>query len=322
MADMGTASNIIQQESHKKIATWSNTWARMKADKFRYFLILPGLLYFIVYKYIPIYGILAAFQKFNLIKGISGSEWIGFRHFESMFLYGDFQSAIVNTIVISLMKLITIYVWAIIMSLLLYELKDSVFKKAVQTISYLPHFLSWVALYGIFMVILSPQTGSLIKLLHFIGVQAPDMFTDPRYFRWLLTLSNLWREAGWCTIIYVAALTSIDPGIFEAAIIDGANRLQRAWYISIPGILPIITIMLILSIGHILNENLEQILQFYNPIVKPVSQVFETIVYEKGMQGMNYGYATAVGLFQSTAGLILTLFANWASKKAGQDGLW
>ena len=203
---------------------------------------------------------------------------------------------------------------------LLYE--EGVFKKTLQTISYLPHFLSWVAIYGIFMVILSPQSGTLIKLMQIMGLQPVDFFTDPRYFRWLLTLSNIWREVGWSTIIYLAALASIDPGTFEAAVIDGANRFQRAWYISIPGILHIITIMLILSIGHILNENLEQILQFYNPIVKPVSQVFETIVYEKGMQGMNYGYATAVGLFQSTAGLILTLFANWAAKKAGQDGLW
>lgn len=301
---------------------WKKLWAQIKLHRFRYLLLLPGLIFFIIYKYIPMYGIIIAFKKYNFMKGIWKSPWIGLQNFDTLFRYGDFQRAFINTIVISVMKICVIYFFTIITALLLNELKDGLFKRGVQTISYMPHFLSWVAIYGIFVNILSPESGSFIRLLISLGLPKIDFFTDPIVFRITLVFSELWKSLGWNTIIYLAALSGIDPELYEAAYMDGANRFRRMLHVSLPGILPIIVIMLILNTGKIMDENLQQILQFSNPLVTQVSDVFETIVYRKGIQEANYSYATAVGLFKSSVSLILTLFVNQVAKKAGQEGLW
>lgn len=302
----------------------SNTsiWNSIKKDRLRYLLILPGLIFFIVYKYVPIYGLLAAFKDYRLADGIWNSKWNDFYHFKTMFLYGDFQRALRNALIISFMKIFFGFLCTIILALLVNELREGMFKKIAQTISYLPNFMSWVVVYGFFLYMFSSNTGVVTKVFATLGLSMPDLFNDPGLFRWTLTISNIWKSVGWGTIVYIAALAAIDPQLHEAAIIDGASKLQRIWHISLAGILPMIILMLILNIGGVLYENLEQILQFYNPIVRPISEVFETIVYEKGIRDMNYGYTTAVGLFQSIVGLVLTLAADKTSKKLGQDGLW
>lgn len=297
-------------------------WAKIKANRFRYAIILPGALFFLIYRYIPMGGLVMAFQKYNPIKGISGSEWVGLDNFRMMFEYGDFSRAIVNTIVISFSKMAASYFCTVSFALLLNEIQTTWFKKTVQTISYAPNFLSWVTVYGIASILFSPQNGLITNLTTNLGLPMIDLFTDPSTFRFTLVFTALWKGVGWGTIIYIAGLAGVDPTLYEAAIVDGAGRFKRMIHISLPALMPLLVIQMILSIGNIMNENLDQLLMFQNPIVYEVSDVFETIVYRQGMENMQYGYASAVGFFQSTCAVILTLTANWIAKRMGQEGIW
>ncbi|MFH5181252.1 ABC transporter permease [Paenibacillus sp. TAB 01] len=285
--------------------------------KYYYLLMLPGLLYFLIFKYIPMGGILIAFKDYKLAKGIFDSPWSGFKWFEILFQTEDFWLALRNTVIISFYKLIFGFPAPIALALLLNEVMSSAFKRIIQTIVYFPHFLSWVVLGGMMFTLLSPTTG----ILSLFGVSNSPVM-QPEHFRSLLVWSNIWKETGWGTIIYLAAMAGINPELYEAARMDGANRLQLVRYVTLPSIASTIVILLILRTGHILSAGFDQVFILYNPLVYSVADILDTYVYRVGLTMGRYPLAAAAGLFQSAVGLLLLLFSNMLSKRLGGSGLW
>jgi putative aldouronate transport system permease protein len=287
--------------------------------KHKYYLILlfPGIVYFLLLHYWPMFGVVIAFKDFRLMEGITGSSWAGFKWFRILFDAPDFWIALRNTLIISFYKLLFNFPAPIVLALLLNEVYHSVFKRFVQTIVYFPHFMSWVILSGILVSLLSSNSG----LLDFLGLSTSPLM-DPAKFRGLLVLSDLWKEVGWGTIIYLAAISGINPELYDAAKIDGANRLQLIRYVTLPSIMGTIVILLILRTGHILHVGFDQIFVLYNPLVYNVADVLDTYVYRVGITMGRYSFATAAGLFQSVVGLILLLITNYAAKRLGEDGIW
>ncbi|MRN54692.1 ABC transporter permease [Paenibacillus monticola] len=287
-------------------------------------MVLPALLFIIVFSYIPMYGVLMAFQDYNLFKGFAGSPWVGFKHFEMFFKAPEFWTIIRNTIVISLLKLLIGFPAPIILALMLNEIKSRVFKRTVQTISYLPHFLSWVIVSGFVMSMLSTENGSVNMLLQKLSlIQDPVNFLSlPKYFWSILVTTGVWKEIGFSSIVYLAAIAGVDPHMHEAAAIDGASRLRQMFSITLPSILPVIIIFLILAVGNLLSAGFEDILLLgSNPVLRDVGDVIDTYVYRIGIQNNRYSYATAAGLFKSLIGVFLLVGANYAARKSG-NSLW
>lgn len=285
--------------------------------KYYYILLLPGIIYFVIFKYVPMYGVTIAFKNFQLSKGVLESPWIGTKWFSILMSNPDFWIAFRNTILISFYKIFFCFPAPIILSLLLNEVRFKYFKKAVQTIVYMPYFITWVMMSGILFSMLSPDTG----IISLFGVKTSPL-TQPEHFRQLLVWSEMWKGSGWGTIIYLAAITGINPEYYEAAIIDGASRLQRIRYITLPCIKSTIVVMLILRTGGILYAGFDQIYNLYNPSVYNVSDILDTYVYRNGLATGKYSLATAAGLFQSVAGIIMLLLTNWLSHRMGEEGLW
>ena len=285
-------------------------------------MLLPAVAYYIVFKYIPMYGATLAFKNFQILKGIMGSPWVGLQHFERLFSMGSFFTVVRNTFVISFYKLLFGFPAPIIFAILLSELKHLRFKKTVQTISYLPHFLSWVVLASIFIQFFSPSIGPFNYILRFLGFSDIYVLTSPKFFRSLLVVTSVWKSFGWGSIIYLASLGGIDSELYEAAHIDGANRFQRIIHVTIPGLTPVITIMLILTVGQLLNDDFDQILNMYNPAVYSVADVISTYVYRVGLLQVNYSLATAVGLFKNVLAFTLILITNSITKRVNDYGLW
>lgn len=290
-----------------------------------YILLLPGLLYYILFKYIPMFGLMIAFKDFMPFEGIEGilsSGWVGFKHFERFFASSYSWEIIRNTFLISFYKILFGFPAPIVLALLINEVRATKFKKIVQTISYLPHFLSWVVVAGLVRTLLSGP-GSLVNgIIEYFGGEEIFFLGDSRYFRSILVLSSIWQSVGWGTIIYLAAMSGINPQLYEAATIDGASWFQRIKHVTVPGIMPVITIMLILRVGGILNAGFQQIFLLYSPMVYDVSDVISTHVYRVGLKGMNYSYGTAIGLFKSVIALVFILGTNMFAKKLGQEGIW
>ncbi len=283
---------------------------------------LPVALYFIIFKYIPMYGITMAFKDYKIKYGILGSPWIGLQNFRDLFELASFSRAIRNTIIISLLKLVTGFPCPIILALLLNEVRHLKFKKTVQTISYLPHFLSWIILAGIFYQFLSPSTGMVNYILSQFGIKPIYFMGSNEWFRFTLVVTNIWKGIGWSSIIYLAAIAGIDLNLYEAAVCDGANRFQRMWSITIPSILPTITVLLILDVGGIMSAGFDQIFNLYNPAVYETADIIDTYVYRMGIGEMKYSMATAVGLFQNVIGFFLVITTNFISKKISNYGIW
>lgn len=303
-------------------------WERFKDFIIRYkwlhLLALPGVLYFLIFKYLPMYGITMAFTNYKGAGGIWGiltSNFVGFKQFERFFSSIYFGRLMRNTLLISTYRLIFSFPMPILLAVLINEVSSTKFKRTVQTISYLPHFLSWVVVSGLLMTLLS-TSGPINELIAAMGGKRIYFLSDTRYFRSILVISDIWKGVGWGSIIYLAAITGIDPQIYEAAAIDGASRWQRIIRITVPSIKETIAVMLILQVGKILNENFEQIFNLYNPSVYEVADVFETYVYRIGLVQQQYSYSAAVGLFKSVVSLILVLISNRAAKKLGSEGLW
>jgi putative aldouronate transport system permease protein len=288
-----------------------------RMNKYYLLLLLPGIIYFLLLNYWPMLGITIAFKDYRLLDGISGSPWVGLKWFHILFSSPDFWTALRNTIIISFYKLIFNFPAPIVLALLLNEVYHSGFKRIVQTIVYFPHFLSWVILGGILFSLFSTEGG----LLQLLGLSSPPMM-QPGQFRGLLVLSEMWKEIGWGTIIYLAAIAGINPELYDAARIDGANRFQLVRYITLPSIAGTIAILLILRTGHILNVGFDQIFILYNPLVYNVADVLDTYVYRVGITMGRYPFATAAGLFQSVVGLLLLLVTNQVSKRVGGEGIW
>lgn len=287
-----------------------------------YLLAVPGFLYFAIFQYAPMWGILLAFQDFNPYKGFWGSEWVGFENFRLFFNYGDFWPLLRNTLTISALNLIFSFPAPIILALMLNEVRHEVFKRITQTIVYLPHFLSWVIVVSFTFLFFSLDIGFVNKALMAMGLEAVPFLSNENYFYGMIVGQTIWKEVGWGTIIFLAAIAGVDPQLYEAATVDGAGRLRRIWHVTLPAIRPTIVILMILRLGDVLNVGFEQILLMLNPMVQGVGDVFDTYVYRHGILSGNFSYSTAVGLFKSVAGLILVVAANFFAKRFGEEGLF
>lgn len=289
--------------------------------RYLYLLLIPGLVYIIVFSYLPMFGLVIAFQDFKPFLGVTGSKFIGFGNFEYLFRSNQFISALQNTFIISGLKILFGFPIPIIFALLINEIRTRFLKRSIQTILYLPHFLSWVIMFGLLFSFLS-EFGPLNQLITRFGGQRVFFLSEPRYFRSVVVISDIWKELGWSAIIYLAALSGISPELYEAATIDGASRFQCITKISLPSLIPTITIMLLLRIGGILNAGFEQIINLYNPVVFGVGDIIDTYVYRIGLLQVKFGYSAAAGMFKSVVALILVLSTNHFAKKTEQGGLF
>ncbi|MBD2868589.1 ABC transporter permease [Paenibacillus arenilitoris] len=294
----------------------------LKRDKFLYALLVPFLLWYAVFMFKPMYGLQIAFLDYSVFKGIDGSPWAGLHHFE-LFLQSDYFIRVLrNTLLISLYSLLFAFPAPILLALLLNEVKNAVFKKSVQTLTYLPHFISIVVVCGIVTNFLSPSSGLVNLVMEKLGLEKIYFLAVPEYFRTIFVSMNIWKEAGFAAIIYIAALAGINPELYEAAVMDGASKWKRTLHITLPGILPTIMIMLILRIGDLLEVGYEAIILLYQPATYNAADVISTYVYREGILNGRHDMATAVGLFNSLVGLVLIIAANRLSKKYTGNGLW
>ncbi|KOP65396.1 protein lplB [Bacillus sp. FJAT-18019] len=294
---------------------------RMNREKYIYLLLLPGVLYFIIYRYVPMAGLVIAFKDFNPFTGFWNSDWVGIKHFTRMFESSEVIQVLVNTIQISLLQIFVAFPVSIILALMLNELRHATLKRFIQSLIYLPHFLSWVVVVGIFVVFLRGE-GLVNSVLANFGLEAIPFLTDPAYFKPIIILQVIWKEAGWGTIIFLAALAGVNPSLYEAAVIDGANRWRQLWHVTLPAIRGVIIILFILRLGSVLDTGFEQIFLMLNPFNMDSGNVLDTYVYFKGIQQGNIGFATAVGMFKGVIGLVLVLSANRLAKRFGEDGLY
>lgn len=288
-------------------------------------MVLPGLLYFLVFKYLPMYGLIISFKNYKGavggIKAIFDADWVGLRHFKTFFSSNQFPRLMKNTISLSLLRLLFCFPAPIILAVLLNEVRIRSFKKATQTITYMPYFLSWVVVSGLLQILVGTE-GPLNALLSQFGIKPIVFMTSTKYFRALLILSELWKTVGYGTIVYLAAISNVDVQQYEAAELDGANKFQQIFHITLPAISEIIAIMLILQMGRILSDNFEQIYTMYSPAVYEVADVFDTYIYRVGIVDSNFSYTTAVSFFKSLVSLLLILLTNKATKKLGSSGLF
>ena len=295
----------------------------MWKDRMFYLLLLPGITYFLLFHYQPMYGATIAFRDFSPMKGILGSEWVGFKNFLEFFTHPSFYTVTSNTVIISFYKLLFGFPAPIILALLLNEVKNTSFKRSIQTITYLPHFMSWVVIAGLISFILSPTTGIVNHIIQLFGFDTIYFMASPKYFRGILVLTDIWKEMGWGSIVYLAALSGISSELYESAMVDGAGRWKQTIYITIPELSSTIVVMLILRMGTIMNAGFDQVYTMYNPAVYSVSDILDTFVYRMGLESAEYSFATAVGLFKSFISFVLVLFTNFVAKKLDSDqGLW
>ncbi|CAH1191693.1 putative multiple-sugar transport system permease YteP [Paenibacillus allorhizoplanae] len=273
-------------------------------------MLLPGVILTIIFSYVPIAGIVIAFQKFVPSKGIFHSKWIGLDNFRYMLEMPNFSSVVWNTVFIAVMKIIVHLIVPVIFALLLNEVISTAFKRTIQTIIYFPYFLSWVILGGILIDILSPSGGIVNQMLGLIGIKPIFFLGNENWFPFTLVASDTWKEFGYSTIVYLAALTAIDQSLYEAAVVDGANRWKQTLHVTIPGMLPIVTLMTVLSLGNVLNAGFDQVFNLYSPMVYSTGDIIDTMVYRIGLVDAQYGVATAVGLFKSVIAFILIVISN------------
>jgi putative aldouronate transport system permease protein len=300
---------------------------RIARNKSLYLIFLPGCLYFIVFRYIPMFGLVVSFQDYNVFDGFLKSTWVGCKHFINFFNSYNAGSIIGNTITLNLLSLVFGFPAPIILAVLLNELRSVPFKKAVQTVSYLPHFVSVVVIAAIALDFLSPSSGLVSRGIAAVTGKPPIFFmAKAEYFRPIYILLSVWMGTGWGAIIYIAALAGVDPTLYEAGFMDGANRGQRLWHITLPSILPTIVIVFILRLGYILDVGFEFVYQLQNSLNYSVSEVISTYIYRRGIGGlggnMDLSLATAVGMFQSAIGFVLIVFSNAVAKRINGTGLW
>ena len=316
---MGKNTALVKKDKSKNLLFY------LKKDKFIYLLILPGLLYYLIFRYVPMFGILIGFKDYHPFFGIEGiftSPWVGLKHIERFFASRYSWELIRNTFLISFYQMLWGFPAPIILALMINEVRQNHFKKIVQTISYLPHFLSMVIVASLIRNITSMDAGIINAVIRFFGGEPIFFLGSTRHFRSVLVVSSIWQGVGWGSIIYLAAISNIDQELYEAAIVDGAGWLRKIWNITLPGILPVMSILLILRIGDLLSVGQERILLLYSPLVYSVGDVISTFIYRAGLVGMEFSFGTAIDFFNSVIELILVLGANYAAKKMGQEGLW
>ncbi len=320
MSQKKTAGSTIRP-GYKSPSVFKQLGRNIKAHPYLYLLFLPVFVYYVIFHYWPMYGVIIAFKDFKPMKGIFGSEWVGLLQFKT-FLSSTFLWRLIrNTLSINLGMLIFAFPLPILFALLLNECKSVAFRKVVQTVTYMPHFVSTVVVCSL-MLIFCRSNGILTRMLGTFGVRQTNLFSVPKYFQPLYILMNIWQELGWESIIFFAALTSIDASLYEAAKVDGAGRWQQMWHVTLPGIAPTIVILLILRIGNLMSLGWDRIFLLYNEMIFETADVISTYVYRTGLVKMQYSYSTAVGLMNSVINVILLLSANALSRRVSESSLW
>jgi putative aldouronate transport system permease protein len=318
-------AHTAELSTDKPAARSPNRAARLARDfalnKYLYIMMIPVVVYYLVFHYAPMYGALIAFKDYSPMKGIMGSDWVGFRHFADFFNSYYFWRILTNTITISLYSLIFEFPTPIILALLINEVRHKTFKRVAQTITYMPYFISLVVICGI-ITDFTNADGIINRIFVWMGYDGQAMLQRPELFRSIYILSEIWQRIGWESIIYIAALMGIDQEQYEAARMDGASRFKQMMHITLPGIMPTIAIMMILRMGNLLNVGFEKIILLYNPITYDTADVISSFVYRKGLLEFGWSYSSAVGLFNSVINLILLVTANYVSRRMNDSSLW
>lgn len=321
---MQTKADLAEQpELLSRNKSWSQRlWKTIERDKYLYLLILPVIVYYAVFHYVPMYGIVIAFKKFQPLKGILGSSWVGFRYFEEFFTAPYFWRLLKNTLLLSFYSLVWGFPAPILFALLLNEVRHKLYKRVVQTVSYLPHFISIVVIAGMIVSFTGLREGIVNQALTLIGLQPINFMAEAGWFRTIFVGSGIWQGFGWGSIIYLAAISGIDPQLYEAAEMDGAGRWTRMWHITLPCLIPTIVIMFIMQTGSLMDVGIEKVLLLSNPLTYETADVISTFVYRRGVLNQDYSFATAVGLFNNVINLILLVSVNALSRRLSQSSLW
>jgi len=317
----GTSVQTAGKRTVVKKSKARQTLTIIRKDIWLYILLIPGLLHYIIFKYLPMWGILIAFKDYNAYLGFLKSPWVSFKHFTDFFSNPDFTRLLSNTLLISLYNLVFGFPAPVIMALMLNEVRKEWYKRTIQTLVYIPHFISWVIIASLTYTLFNSQ-GVINKYLLQMGREGIAFLTSESTFRSMIIGQTIWKETGFGTIIYLAALSGVDPQLYEAAIIDGANRFKQLWYITLPSIKSTVVTLLILRLGHILDSGFDQIFLMSNSLNRKVSEVFDVYVYTIGITRGAFSYSTAVGLFKGIIGIILIYSSNWLAKKVGESGLF
>ena len=305
--------------------TGKRYWQKLRADLLRdrwlFLLLLPGLIYFVIFKYLPMFGIVIAFENYVPYSGVLGSEWVGFKWFQYFFKFPAWINYLKNTLILSLMNIVFYFPAPIILALLLNEMRSLRYKKVIQTLLYVPHFISIVIVVSITFVMFG-SSGIVFKLTEMLLGHPINYMGSPDTFRWMIIGQTIWKEMGWGTIIFLAALTNVDTQLYEAAMVDGANRLQRLWHITLPAIRSTIVLMLILRMGSVLDTGYDHLILMANSLNRSVSQTLDVFVYQQGIQSGQFSYASAIGLMKAIVSVTLVVGSNKIAHMMGEQGLY
>lgn len=306
----------------KKNKRTTESLLRMQKHKLLYLMVLPGLVYFIIFKYFPMGGLVIAFQDYQAFQGITGSPWVGMKHFIRLFTEPTFLMLLRNTLVLFALNIVIFFPLPIILALMLNEVRKMFFKNIIQTIIYIPHFMSWVIIVSISYVFLTVDGGVLNEMIAALGGEKISFLTSPQWLRTVYIGQVIWKELGWSTIIYLSAITVVDTQLYEAAEMDGAGRLRKTWHVTLPAIRPVIITLLILKIGSTLDLGFEHMYLLLNSLNREVAEIFDTYIYTAGLKNGQLSFSTTVGLFKGVVGLILIMGSNRLAKKFGEDGVY
>ncbi|SFR14716.1 ABC transporter permease [Poseidonocella sedimentorum] len=302
--------------------SWTRLWDHLRREWQIYLMLLPTIIWFIVFLYKPMYGLQIAFKDYSIFRGVAGSPWVGWEHFETLFSNDQFLRAVKNTITISFYNLLFGFPAPIILALMFNEVLHATYKRTAQTIVYLPHFISSVIISGIVITAFSPTAGIVNTVLDWLGFDAVYFLTQPEWFRPIFVGTGIWQEAGFGSIVFLAAIAGVNPSLYESAVVDGANRWQMMWRITVPSILPTILIMLIIRIGNIMEVSFELVILLYQPATYETADVVNTWVYRQGLQSGQYDLAAAAGLFNAVVAFVLVMTANTLSRRFSRTSLW
>lgn len=316
-----TIQKVTMNRTIQKV-TMNRTIQLIKRDRVLLLLLTPGLIYFLLFKYLPMYGIVIAFQDYSIFRGFFDSEWVGVKHFVQFFQSDNAWILIRNTLLINIYQIVFAFPAPIILALAFNELRNGPFKRISQTISFLPHFISIVVIAGLVLNFLSPKSGIVNKVMTSVGMEPIHFMLIPEYFRTIFVTMGIWQGIGWGTIIFLAAMSSINPELYEAASLDGASKLRKIWHVTLPGIIPVIVILFILKLGDMLSVGAEAIILLYNPVIYETADVLSTYVYRRGLLSGDFSFAAAVDLFNSVVGIVLIVTANSISRKVSETSLW
>ena len=299
-----------------------SVFKRFKKTFFLFLLFVPALVYYIMFKYVPMWGISLSFYKYSIFKGLAGSKFIGLKNFQVFFESPSFWNITMNTLILGVQSLLVTFPLTVLFALMLNEIRSIRFKKITQTVSYLPHFLSTVVVCSLATSLLDPTQGAINTIIKLLGGDPIYFIMESKGFRPIYLITEVWQGLGWGTIVYLAAISAVDPGMYEAARLDGAGRLRQIWSITLPSIAPTVSTMFILKVGHIMDASMEKVLLLQQPITFDVSQVLSTYVYEIGLQKNDYALSTAAGLYTSLVNLVLLVTFNWISEKISDTGIF